>query len=849
MEAPEWVECCSIEKGGANKLWRLMSKEEIQTATLKTIDKVWTEPVAELEFDSTPTPGMKSPTQPTTSTVSEQPAVASNIAEQGTAASTMAKQYTVASTSTEQPTAFSTSAGQVTGTPTRSSNAATPDSEVPVTLSCMQCLEAISQCNSKDLLQRLKDKGGMVLGSTELIYFVDTGGQAIYHDVHPVLITSPSVYLVVFSLNDFYGKTDDKKLMSEYFRSSLIQRPLRSIQTFGCETTESDKRGFPQDPKIFIIGTHLDVLPQGNDRVKTLDHLHQIIAEEISHTPYRQFVQYDWDGRSFWAVDNTEAGKGQKIESAHENYISLLRERIQDKRMMMSRKVPIPWFLLRLVMISNGVQYCTYSQLLKEAESMGYIRKGSQAEGLDAMLKLFHMLGLVYYRIPEGSTKGESLVFIDPDCLFSTTTNFLMAAKEELKDINRSSGDELDHFVLKPNVDSPPRPRKRRIQLADPFKETVECEMHQKCKSQSSSKRRKIERSLLEKQCFRGTAAGIVETDKVMQRMETNLMHIWKETAVLLQKVESTMINLHQAPMSTVLERIGVNLKEEKDPSEVTSSGHYVTTWKGITLSQRLWSHLRASLTVGDIAQVKQQVHKALNDFWCNCRKRRKSIQSTDMPLFLALLSDLRIIAKVHGSQFTDSDCYVIPSALPMSKESKATRITNPNSILITVLSQSILRTCYLPSGLFCALISCLVTTSGWNIIPLDREHVFFTHESVHGQVHVIEWDPFLEIYLEVKASLDPQALKDSCRFIKMTLDEALRDVYSKFFCHPLPLAASVNPSPIIWGFPCKAHPWPDEKTHIAAFQRDEDECWAECLLEGSIALQPVSTEQLLWFQ
>ena len=759
MEAPEWVECCSIEKGGANKLWRLMSKEEIQTATLKTIDKIWTEPVAESEFDSTPTPDMKSPTQPTTSTVSEQPAVAS--------------------TRTEQPTAFSTSAGQVTGTPTRSSNAATPDPEVPVTLSCMQCLEAISQCNSKDLLQRLKDKSGKVLDSTELIYFVDTGGQAIYHDVHPVLITSPSVYLVVFSLNDFYGKTDDEKLMSEYFRSSLIQRPLRSIQTFGCETSESDKRGFPQDPKIFIIGTHLDVLPQGNDRVEILDHLHQIIAEEIRHTPYRQFVQYDRYGRSFWAVDNTEAGKGQKIESAHVNYISLLRERIQDKRMMISRKVPIPWFLLRLVMISNGVQYCTYSQLLKEAESMGYIRKGSQAKDLDAMLKLFHMLGLVYYRRPEDCTKNESLVFIDPDCLFSTTTNFLMAAKEELED-NGSGSDKLGQV-------------------------------------------------------------GVVDKNKVVQRMEENLVQIWKETAVLLQKVERTLMNLHQTSMRTVLESIGDCLKEEKDPSEVS-------TWKGITLSQKLWSHLKVSFTVGDTALVKQQVQKALNDFWCGCRKGRKSIQSTDMPVFLALLSDLRIIANVHRGQLIGSDFYVIPSALPMSKESKATRRTNPNSILITVLSQSILRACYLPSGLFCALLSCLVTTSGWSITPLDRQHVVFTHDSVHGQVHVIEWDPFLEIYLEVKAS--PKALKDSCRIVKKTVDKALCDVYSKFFCCPLPLAASVNPSPIIWGFPCQAHPdKPDEKMHIAAFQRDEDECWAECLLEGSIALQAVSTEQLLWFQ
>ena len=41
---------------------------------------------------------------------------------------------------------------------------------------------------------------GHILGEKRLLYFVDTGGQEYYHDIHSILITSPSVYCVVFDL-------------------------------------------------------------------------------------------------------------------------------------------------------------------------------------------------------------------------------------------------------------------------------------------------------------------------------------------------------------------------------------------------------------------------------------------------------------------------------------------------------------------------------------------------------------------------------------------------------------------------------------------------------------------------
>ena len=126
----------------------------------------------------------------------------------------------------------------------------------------LQALEALASACSREALQDfLKDKKGKILGETRLVHFIDTGGQAIYHDVHPVLITSPSVYLVVFSLEDFYQKGDKEQL--RYFRSDLIQRPLRSIYTFGMKNPQEDHLlVHPDAPTIFIVGTHLDQIPK-----------------------------------------------------------------------------------------------------------------------------------------------------------------------------------------------------------------------------------------------------------------------------------------------------------------------------------------------------------------------------------------------------------------------------------------------------------------------------------------------------------------------------------------------------------------------------------------------------------
>ena len=100
-------------------------------------------------------------------------------------------------------------------------------------------------------------------------------------------------------------------------------------------------------------------------------------------------------------------------------------------------------------MEGKGEQYCKYAELLEQARIRGYVREGSPEKDLDTMLKLFHILSLFYHKVPKGCKKEDSLVFIDPGCLYSTTSDFLMAAKEEMED-SQGASHEDHHQILTP---------------------------------------------------------------------------------------------------------------------------------------------------------------------------------------------------------------------------------------------------------------------------------------------------------------------------------------------------------------------------------------------------------------
>ena len=363
MEAPEWVECYTLDKDAENSAWQLFTREEREGAVLSSLTR---------------------------------------------------KEYQVESVSKD-----STGSGQQPSTPS--------EEGARVTDMALQRAYQRMQLREKLTLATGDISKGVSIGARRFVHFIDTGGQAIYHDVHPVLITSPSVYLVVVNLEKCLKDKDEANFLS----TDLTQNALRSIHTFSTKMPKSTKhiKLHPQHPRVFIVGTHLDRIPP-EDQEARLSELHTAIEQKMLNKPYRRFIHYDPNGRCFWAVDNTKAGiPADKVEPAYRKYVNSLRSQIQERSMDMAVTVPLTWFLFEQLTHSCDRSHFTHAELYQFALGMGFVRNDADFEML---LHLFHILGLYYYKVPTGVRREERIVCTNPNSFYKTTSNLLQVVQQEL---------------------------------------------------------------------------------------------------------------------------------------------------------------------------------------------------------------------------------------------------------------------------------------------------------------------------------------------------------------------------------------------------------------------------------
>ena len=825
MEAPEWVECYGVEEGGADTLWKLASKEQQHGELLQAINATIM-PVgdreavelcplsAELQEEEWLPPGSANSTAPSDTPPPTEQSAAPPPTEPNVAPPPNEWSYT------PPPTDLS-----VIPLPRGPNEVQLPTLPCPL----KQGVQVLANVFSSEHVQgSLKDKQGKVLGERRLIHFINTGGQAIYNDINPVLIGSPNVFLVVFSLKELYYMKSHKERL-DYFRSDLIQRPLRSIYTFGMKNPQ-DKGHLdlhPEAPKILIVGTHLDQIPLGDsDKEGYLDDVSQMIEQEIGNKPYCKFVQFDIKDRSFWAVDNTQAGKEQ--DKCSKEYSTALRMMVQEGPTEMSVRVPLPWLLLYLVM-GKEKHYCKYSKLLEEACVRGYVREHSASADLDTMLRLFHILGLFFHKVPSGYKKEDSLVFINPDYLYSATFDFLMAAKEVMED--SLGGSELgQHQTQAATMEDTEDSQGGKEDQHQTEGATMKTRSHGEELVEVRIPQRDLEQG------------GVVEKNRVIERMKDNAKSFQHEMKAVLQYVEDTVAKIGQEP-ELVLKSLHTQLKEmgqEWKPPEGQDAAYLKDKWQLFIgrLIRSLASSVNAALddSEGKGETHSKEVAEAVERVRVQYQSR--SNDSLDVDQLLPILLDLRVVA-----QLSDPNSYVVPAALPKVHHSE--RIDgNADPILITVVSQTIMRACYLPSGLFCCLISELVTGLGWTVIPLERTHVTFTHKSLIGQVHIIEHGSYIEVKLESQASLEDPKLSKTCQTVREKMHESIVRVSKILYSDPT--AGTTFVKSMVWGFQCEEHP--EDETHIAVFQeKDKYECWTKCLLEPW-NVHDVEPKQLVWF-
>ena len=296
------------------------------------------------------------------------------------------------------------------------------------------------------LLKSVKDQDKITLPDAHLLQFIDCGGQLAYHDILPIFVNIPAIYLHVFNLTVELTKcpvdricnedgSDGFSAQSPLTIAQMMARSVLVIRDLARKRVQLPKQvtamGTPQ-PSIAFIGTHYDTFcaKYGDQTKAKLDDVSReldtsvgdviadvkVISHNITSTKLPAL---------FFPVNNYAENA-----TAHDDRSSLstsrLKKEIEKQVAVVNLKVPVKWYLYQLMQWDmKEKKLHTYGELCKSCAAVGLTDKGD----IYAMVTYFHALGLLLHHCGNESTKhiedAESckcLVFTDPSYLFENIT-------------------------------------------------------------------------------------------------------------------------------------------------------------------------------------------------------------------------------------------------------------------------------------------------------------------------------------------------------------------------------------------------------------------------------------------
>ena len=354
-------------------------------------------------------------------------------------------------------------AGKTTKLPTNTSITPPPPSH--------DTTEALAVQDPLELLQKARDSFLQKYNlSTEaefdekqctFIYLLDTGGQPSFQNVIPLLLDFPCNFLHVFKASErltdpyinAYCQDGVTEVESANSRSTweLMKESITAAYTMSMKSKRQlEEFDMPNEPqlRIFLVGTHLSLLPKDPEAERALLDHNEKVLEEMDNRPYdsnRVFppkeVAYKGAG-SYFVVDSQLQGDS-KLKEHTRKAINVLRSLLSDAKNRLTLKVPKVWFCLQLITSSVKKKMWKFTELKEFCIQCNYIQ-GVDADGqFLALLNLFHCLGFyVYFDLSEYK---EQWICTDATFLYKEMSKVLSVQYGPRK----SSSPELRKFIKK----------------------------------------------------------------------------------------------------------------------------------------------------------------------------------------------------------------------------------------------------------------------------------------------------------------------------------------------------------------------------------------------------------------
>ena len=262
----------------------------------------------------------------------------------------------------------------------------------------------------------LKTKGVSALHANPwTLYLTDSGGQPEFQELLPALVVGPCVFFVVFPLDKSlegkyeveYMRPDEHKYLQKYLSSVTVEEDLmRSLASIAC-TKYKDINGNDVKPKIMLVATFKDKVPQEEDRKIKLDYINSLVKTTDAFD--QDMIVEASDTQMVFCINNaSDIGSkedAQKIRDAFQIFT-------EDFKVY----IPSPWLIFS-ILVQHW--YAADSIISKEecfevAQECG-ISNGTQFEA--ALQFLHEQTGVLhYYKEPP---ELSQIVIKDPQQLLT----------------------------------------------------------------------------------------------------------------------------------------------------------------------------------------------------------------------------------------------------------------------------------------------------------------------------------------------------------------------------------------------------------------------------------------------
>ena len=298
------------------------------------------------------------------------------------------------------------------------------------------------------------DLADVALSDAHLLQFLDCGGQLAYHDILPLFVNIPAIYLNVFNVTEELTKcpidelcsTEGNKMYAAKSTLSVAEMVTRSVMTVRS-LAERKVPLLPNvmsecKPRVILVGTHLDKLDEkdADEKLKASNEILQEALQLQSRLLEATIIPNKKSQLMFFPVNNKlyvdkSHQLRERCKCKHCRATKNLKGRITKQAMEDAVKVDVPvrWYLYQLLELSQSEKpFYTYHELYERCRAEGSVTDDGE---FHAMVTYFHALGLLIHLCgADVGHTGESacMVFTNPSYLFENISKLYLVQFENV---------------------------------------------------------------------------------------------------------------------------------------------------------------------------------------------------------------------------------------------------------------------------------------------------------------------------------------------------------------------------------------------------------------------------------